>query len=376
MKSISISSFSFCFSAVLLVASCRKPNEFQPPPPPEVTVENPEIRDVTLYEIFPGRVEARESITLVARVNGFLEGVHFDAGSMVKAGDLLFTIEQEGYIAAVNAAKATLAQAEAGLSLAQASLSRKENAFKAQAVSELDVLTAKADVQAAEAAVKAAAAQVEGAELNLSYTKISAPMNGVISREFVSEGNLVGPGAVSELALLLSIDQANVYFSADERRLLPKLRDRESNPERVAEGLSAVKLVMADGTDYPLEGKVDYVGNNLDTLTGTLQVRAVYDNPNGFLIQGMFAKVKVPKQREGVMLIPEIAIQRDLVGSYVYTLTAEDKVESTYIELGEMYGQQRIINQGLDKNARVVIKGIQRVRPGANVSVSGSAKGE
>lgn len=374
MKSISLA--LFLVVGLLQLTACRKPNEFQPPPPPEVTVQNPELKDVVLYETFPGRVEARESITLVARVNGFLQEVHFEAGSKVKAGDLLFTIEQEAYIAAVNAAKATLAQAKAGLSLSQASLSRKEQAFKAQAVSELDVLTAQADVQAAEALVQVASAQLEAAELNLSYTKIPAPMDGVISRKFVSEGNLVGPGAVSQLALLLSIEQANVYFSADERRLLPKLRDRESNPDRVAKSLSTVKLVMADGNDYPLEGKVDYVGNNLDTLTGTLQVRAVYDNPNGFLIQGMFAKVKVPKQREGAMLIPEIAIQRDLLGTYVYTLTAEDKVESTYIALGEMYGQQRIVNGGLDKNARVVIKGIQRVRPGANVTVSGSAKGE
>ncbi|MGA0370152.1 MAG: efflux RND transporter periplasmic adaptor subunit, partial [Kiritimatiellia bacterium] len=262
----------FSVSMLSLSSGCRKPNEFQPPPPPEVTVQVPELKDVTLYETFPGRVEARETVTLVARVNGFLEKVHFEDGATVKAGDPLFTIEQEGYIAAVNAAKATLAQAEAGRSLAQASLSRKEKAYESQAVSELDVLTAQADLQAAEAAVQAAAAALESAELNLSYTEISAPMSGVISRKFVSEGNLVGPGAVAELALLLAVDQVNVYFSADERRLLPRLRDRMDMPERVDQILSAVKLELADGNEYGLEGRVDYVGNNLDVLTGTLPV--------------------------------------------------------------------------------------------------------
>ncbi|MDF3129649.1 efflux RND transporter periplasmic adaptor subunit [Kiritimatiellaeota bacterium B1221] len=374
MKS-TFSVLSFLFVSFLSV-SCRKPNEFQPPPPPQVTVENPEVKDVVLYDTFPGLVDARESVTLVARVNGFLEEVHFDDGAKVQEGDLLFTIEQEGYLASLNAAKATLAQAEAGLSLAQASLSRKEKAYESQAVSELDVLTAKADVQGAEAAVQAAASAVEGAELNLSYTKIVAPMSGIISRKYVSEGNLVGPGAVTELALLLSIDKANVYFSADERRLIPKLRMMEDYPQKGGKFLSAVKLALSDGQDYDLEGKIDYMDNSLDTQTGTLKVRAVFENPEGFLVQGMFAKVKIPKDNKGAILIPEIAVQRDMVGSFVYTLTAEDKVESVYVKLGALYGQQRIIQEGLGKSDRVVTRGIQRVRPGASVTVSGSPKGE
>jgi len=376
MNSTSISALSICVGSMLLVTSCKKPNEFQPPPPPEVTVENPEVKDVVLYDTFPGLVEARESVTLVARVNGFLDEVHFQDGANVKAGDLLFTIEPEAYIAALNSSKAILAQAEAGLSLAKASLSRKEKAFESQAVSELDVLTAQADVQAAEAAVQAAASTVEGSELNLSYTKIIAPMDGLISRKFVSEGNLVGPGGLSELALLLSIKEANVYFSADERRLIPKLRLMEGDPERVRKILSKVKLVLADGDDYEVDGRIDYMDNTLDTQTGTLQVRAVYDNPDGILVQGMFAKVKIPKETENAILIPEIAVQRDMVGSFVYTLSAEDKVESVYIELGALYGQQRIVKEGLGRSDRVVTMGIQRVRPGVQVTISGSPKGE
>jgi RND family efflux transporter MFP subunit len=217
---------------------------------------------------------------------------------------------------------------------------------------------------------------VEGSELNLSYTKIIAPMDGLISRKFVSEGNLVGPGALSDLALLLSIKEANVYFSADERRLIPMLRLIEEDPERVRKMLSKVKLALADGDDYELDGQIDYMDNTFDTQTGTIQVRAVYDNPDGILVQGMFANVKIPNETENAMLIPEIAVQRDMVGSFVYTLSAEDKVESVYIELGALYGQQRIVKEGLGRSDRVVTMGIQRIRPGAQVTISGSPKGE
>lgn len=352
----------------LFSASCRKPNEFQPPPPPEVTAENPEVRDVVLYESFPGRVEARDSVVLVARVSGFLDKIHFEDGAWVKKGDLLFTIEQDNYQAALNAAKASLAQTKAGLSLAEASLSRKKKAFESQAVSELDVLTAEADVEAAEAAVQVAASSVERAELDLSYTEITAPMDGVMSASSVSEGNLVGPGAVSDLALLLSVQQANVFFSMDERRLLPKLRLLADNSATMKKNIPPVKLAMADGEDYPLEGTLDYIDNALDPNTGTLQVRALFENPDQLLIQGMFARVKIPVNLKDAMLVPEVAVQRDLVGSYVYTLTAEDSVESTYIQLGALMGEERIVRSGLEKSARVVTRGIQRVRPGVKVT--------
>jgi RND family efflux transporter MFP subunit len=359
------------FSAGVLcfLSACKPPNEFQPPPPPVVSVENPVMKDVTLYDTFPGRVEARDSVTLTARVSGFLNEIHFADGAPVKKGQKLFTIEQEGYLAAVNAAKAYLAQAEAGLSLAKASLSRKQKAFESQAVSELDVLTAEADVQAAEASVKSAAAGLEQAELNLSYTVIMSPMDGVMSKREVSIGNLVGPGAVSDLAYLVSVDPANVYFSIDERRLLPKMRAFTSKPDKNLKNVSPVKLVLADAGDYAVEGKIDYIDNTLNAQTGTLKVRAVFENPNGLLVEGMFARVKIPNEVTDAMLIPEVAIQRDLVGSFVYTLDDKNTVESTYIEIGALLEGRRIVTKGLTKTSRVVTKGVQRVRPGVTVSL-------
>lgn len=356
------------FSFSVLMFGCAKQNEFQPPPPPQVGVEAPLVEDVTLYETFPGRVQARDSVVIEARVSGFLEIIHFEDGADVKQGDLLFTIEQDGYQAALNAAKAQLAQAKAAQSLAEASLSRKKKAFQSQAVSELDVLSAEADVEAAAAAVQAAEASVESAALNLSYTTIAAPMSGVMSDASVSPGNLVGPGGVTNLALLVSADKANVLFSMDERRLLPKMRMLAETTGVGVKHLPSVNLSLADGEEYPLEGQVDFSDNVVNPQTGTLDVRAVFENPDRLLIDGMFARVEIPIPVSDAMMVPETAIQKDLVGSYVYTLDEENTVRVTYLEVGALTEGRRIVTAGLDPGAQVVTQGIQRVRPGIKVS--------
>jgi RND family efflux transporter MFP subunit len=351
-----------------LFTGCAQQNEFQPPPPPQVTVSTPSVDDLTLYETFPGRVEARDSVRLVARVSGFLDEIHFEDGAAVKQGEVLFTIEPETYQAAVNAAKAQLAQSRAAESLAEASLSRKKRAFQTQAVSELDVLSAEADLEAAAAAVQASEARLEQAELNLSYTRITAPMDGVISKAALSPGNLVGPGGVAELALLVRVDVANVIFNVDERRLLPRLRTLAEQADPSPEHLPNVRLTLADGQAYPLQGRIEYMDNVIDESTGTLQVRAVFDNPDRLLFDGMFARVQIPVPMEDAMTVPETAIQRDLVGPFVYTLTGEGVVESTYIELGALTDGRRIVSSGLNRDDRVVVKGIQRVRPGVKAN--------
>ncbi len=362
--------------SILIVAGCAKQNEFQPPPPPQVGVQPPVVENVTLYETFPGRVQAKDTVTIVARVAGYLEKIHFQDGAMVKKGETLFTIEQDAYMAALNATKAQLAQAKASKSLAEASLSRKKKAFEMQAVSELDILSAEADLEAAAAAVQAAEASVEAAELDLSYTVITAPMDGQISDSAVSLGNLVGPGGVTELALVVSVEKANVIFSMDERRLLPKMRMiAESSKQEVGvEGLPPVRLSLADGELYALEGEVDFADNIVNAQTGTLEIRAVFDNPQKLLVDGMFARVGVPIPVEGAMMVPETSIQKDLVGSFVYTLDAESKVEATYIQVGALTEGRRIVTGGLDPGARVITSGIQRVRPGVKATVSSPAQ--
>ncbi len=360
----------------LVLTSCQEKNTFAPPPPPQVTVQMPVIQDVTLYETFPGRVDNKDSVELTARVQGFLEKIHFEDGAMVKKGDLLFSIEKENYEAAVNAAKASVAQAEAGLSLAKAALSRKQRAFETQAVSELDVLTAEAEVQQAEAALQTANANLEQAELNLSYTEIYAPMDGVIDRSTVSEGNLVGSMGSSDLAMLVRTDPMQVYFSMDERRLLPKLR-QIADSKMTLEEMPDVSLALADGELYEHTGRIDFADNVVNANTGTLDVRAEFPNPQSILIGGMFARVRLPIPVEQAMLIPEISIQRDLSGPFVYILDDTGTVQSAYVKLGSQVEEERVILEGLQKNDRVVVKGIQRVRPGvkANTAAPGSQPG-
>lgn len=356
-------------AAIGLSAACGPRNTFQPPPPPEVTVAPPTREDVTVYHGFPARVDAVETIELQARVPGFLTRIHFKEGAFVANGDLLFTIEPEPYEAALAGANARLAQAEASRNLAEAALQRKQRAFEKQAVSELDVLTAEADVQAAEAAVEAARAAVATAEINLSYTTLAAPVDGRISRSFVSEGNLVGAGGTTRLAVLVSTDPMQVYFSIDERRLLPRMLAAIERGETRAT-MPPVKLELADGAEYPLEGRIDYFDNVIDRETGTLDGRAVFANPDGLLAPGMFARILIPEQIAGALLVPELSIQRDLLGPYVLTVGADNKVESAYVELGPRLGERRVIADGLPPDARVIVKGMQRARPGLPVNPS------
>lgn len=357
------------FFLCLLLAGCGPRNTFQPPPPPMVTVAPPVIQDITVYHKYPGRTEAVDSVELRARVQGYLETLSFEDGQHVEAGDTLMVIEQAPFQALLQSAEAQLTQAKASESLAQASLERKKRAFANQAVSELDVLSAEADVEVASGDIQAAEAAVQTAKLNLSYATIKAPIGGMISRHYVSEGNLVGGGEATLLALLVSEDPIYCYFSVDERTLIffaKKLKDIDPADVPEADRMK-VKMELAEGSIYPVEGVVDYVDNTFDPETGTLNVRARFENPSKVLRGGMFGKVMIPLEFKQAMLVPESAIQRDMVGSYVLVVTAENKVESRYLKLGPVYENQRVIESGLKANEQVVVEGLQRARPGIEV---------
>jgi RND family efflux transporter MFP subunit len=352
-----------------LLSGCGPRNTFQPPPPSMVTVAPPTIQDITVYHKFPGRTEAVDSIELRARVQGYLETLSFKDGQHVEAGDTLMVIEQAPFQALLQSAEAQLTQAKASQSLAQASLERKKRAFANQAVSELDVLSAEADVEVAKGDIQAAEAAVQTATLNLSYATIKAPISGMISRHYVSEGNLVGGGEATLLALLVSENPVYCYFSVDERTLIffaKKLKDIDPADVPDSEKMK-VKMELAEGSIYPVEGVVDYVDNTFDPETGTLNVRARFENPSKVLRGGMFGKIMLPLDFKQAMLVPESAIQRDMVGSYVLVVNAKNKVESRYLKLGPVYENQRVIDSGLKANEQVVVEGLQRARVGVEV---------
>jgi RND family efflux transporter MFP subunit len=357
------------FTGLLALVGCSNKNEFQPPPPPEVTVQAPVQKNVTVYKGFPGRLAASESIDIRARVKGYLKTVEFQSGDRVEAGQLLFTIEDEEYVAAEKSAKARLAQAEASRSLAEATYKRMAQASKTKAVSELDVDSAKAEQEYAEASVMEAKAALEQARLDLSYTLITAPIAGRVAMNTLSAGNLVGDGGSTLLTLLVAETPIDVFFNLDERALLPYLKDGV-RLDTSHESIPPVKLELADGSTHTEEGIVNYVDPEIDPNTGTLRGRAVFKNEGLKLLPGLYGKIMIPDNREMAILVPDLAIQRDMTGAYVLVVTAENKVESRYIKRGPLLEDQRIIEEGLTAEDRVIVEGLQRARPGIKVHLS------
>jgi RND family efflux transporter MFP subunit len=356
----------------LALGGCEK-EKAQPPQrrPPEVTVAKPVVRDVTNYIYFTGYTEARKSVELRARVEGYLEKFIFTPGTLVKKGDLLFEIDPKPFEAKVAQARADLQTRQAELKLAQASLKRKESAFKEKAVSELAVLEARAQSSKAQAEVKGAEAALTDSQLNLSYTKIHAPISGRISRNYVDAGNLVGAGGDKTLlATIVNYSPIYAYFNLDERSLmLYKKHNREQDSGRPANQYPKVFLGLTGDTGYPYEGQGDYLDNTVDLSTGTIQARAIFANKDLFIEPGMFARIRLPYAiTKDALLVPDSAIAADQRGRYLLTVNMKNIVEYKPVEIGAVVDGLRVISKGITGEDLVVVKGIQRARPGSPVT--------
>ncbi|MDP0496988.1 MAG: efflux RND transporter periplasmic adaptor subunit [Verrucomicrobiota bacterium JB024] len=371
MKTSLLSSLAASAGMLALLAGCGQENQFVAPPPPPVEVAPPFQGEVTVYTPMAGQTYARDTLEVRARVKGYLNSVDFTPGSLVQEGELLFTIEPQLYEAALQSAQGQLASADASRDLADTTYQRNEQLFTSDAISELDLLRSKAELDLSEASVSQAQAAVESATLDLSYTKIYAPLSGRISRELVTVGNLVGSGEPTLLATIVQMDPMDVYINVDERSLLSLLQQygqpgviRDGKPKRSI----AVQLELTDGSLYPQKGVIDYIGNTVDPRTGTIEVRASFPNPQGTLIPGLFAKILFAEAYPDALVVPEGCIQRDLAGPYVLVIDSENVVEMRYIEKGPLVEQGRVVTKGLEPDDRVIVNGIQRARPGAKVS--------
>ena len=374
MKPIQKSIFAllFVFSSIALLAGCQNKsanaNTNAAPPPPAVTISRPVSQDVVHYAEFSGTTEAVESVTIQARVEGYLERVHFTEGAMVAEGDLLFSIDDKPYQARRDEARAELAMREAELRLAQATLTRKENAWRDRAVSEVEVIDARAQLGKAEAGVTAAKAALRTAQLNLSYTRVTAPLSGRIGRSLVDVGNLVGAGERTELTTIVKDDPIYAYFTVSERQWV---RYQASRPATEGSDTEAMTIYMglAGGDDFPHQGKLDFVDNQMDAATGTIEVRGIFANPERRIFPGLFARIKIPMGKTaGAMLVPDSALGRDQQGRFVFVADKDNVAQYRPVTAGELVEGMRVIHNGLKVDERVIVNGIQKVRPGGPVT--------
>jgi len=341
--------------------------------PPPVTVASPERRSITDWDEYTGRLEAVESVEVRARVSGYLESVHFSDGQIVEAEQLLFVIDPRPYQTAVDRARAEVNQAQVRLKLAASDLERARNLFQSRAISEEEFDARTQDRQISEAALQAARASLAQAELELSFTEIRAPIAGRVGRKQVTVGNLVGGGSVSStlLTTIVSLDPIHVYFTADERSYLKYVRLDERGERPSSRGTAnPVRMKIADEEGFVHEGVMDFVDNEIDEATGTMQGRAVFDNPDGTLIPGLFARVQLlGRGPYDALLVPDAAIGTDQAVKFVYVVGEDNVVARRTIELGPLEEDgMRIVRSGLAGSERVVVKGLQRVRVGNPVT--------
>lgn len=337
-------------------------------PPPAVVVEQIELQPVSDTAAFNARVEAIESVDLRARVGGFLQSVGFEAGQFVEPGTLLFEIEPDQYEAGLASARAQLSGANARRTAAERNLARIEELVQRDVGAQATLDQSRSEFESAAADVLAAEAAVTGAELNLSYTRIEAPIAGVIGRATLSVGNLVGPDA-GILARIVQLDPVRVVFSIPEG-LLVNLRQEANGGDITAIDLR-LRLRLPNGTEYEQDGTPEYIASEVDPQTGTIAVRIVFPNPDRLLVPGQFVTLYAGDSDPPQMpIVPQTAVLQDRDGRYVYLLGDDNSVAQRRITTGVRVGSGWAVTEGLEGGETVVVQGIQRLAEGMSVQPS------
>ena len=341
-------------------------------PAPQVSVASALEREVTEWDEFTGRVEAVESVEIRPRVTGYIESVNFSEGSTVRKGDLLFVIDPRPYRAELSKAEAELARAVARSELAASDAARSKSLVDIKAVSREEYDTRVNAAREATANVAAARAAVDATKLNLEFTRVTSPITGRVSKAAVTAGNLVtgGSNAATLLTTVVSLDPIYVTFEGDEQiylkyTALAQRGERQSSRD-VA---NPVLMGLANETDYPRRGAMVFVDNQVDPRTGTIRARASFDNKDGFLTPGLFARVKLLGHNSfNAVLVDDRAIGTDQSQKFVYVVDAENKVIYRPVKIGRLTDGLRIVLQGLQPGETVIVNGLQRVRPGVVVA--------
>lgn len=361
--------------AAVLAAGCAPapsgpPMGQMPQKPPEVLVGLPVRKTVTDYEETTGRVEPVRSVEVRARATGYLQKVNFLEGSEVKEGEVLMEIDPRPYQAEFDRAEANVTQAEAHLTRLKSDYERATVLRGRDAIGREEFDKVSGDRNEALAAVQVAKAARDLAHLNLEFTKVKAPISGLVSRKFIDVGNLVKADETS-LTTIVTQDPMFAYFDVDERTLLRLRRLMQEGVLPSSPGTSGIMVEMglADEDGFPHRGKIDFVDNRLDNNTGTLHMRCVFPNPKRLLTPGLFVRFRVPiGQPHPVILAPEEALGTDQGRKFLYVLDGEDKVTYRPVRVGRLYEGYRVITDGLKEGERIVVDGLQRVRPGVLVA--------
>jgi multidrug efflux system membrane fusion protein len=354
----------------VLSAACARPAAQQgPPPDPQVTVAAVVSRDVAEWDEFTGRLEAVNTVAIRPRVSGYVSTVRFLEGALVTSGDLLFQIDPRPFQAEVDRLRAELGRARATVTRARSERQRADRLSAENAMSheERERRASFADEAAAE--VAAVEAALRAAELNLEFTRVTAPISGRVGRAIVTPGNLVssGPGEATLMTTLVSVDPIYAAFDADEQTFL---RYGGSAQRSARKGGDAwpIHMALSSDQDFPREGRLTFLDNQLDPETGTIRGRAVFRNPDGGLTPGLFVRLRLSGNgTQASTLVQDRAIGTDLDKRFVLVVDGESTVQYRAVTLGPLVDGLRVVRTGLVEGERVVVNGLQRVRPGVKV---------
>jgi RND family efflux transporter MFP subunit len=379
---VQLRSATFGLIVALLLAACGQGQQAAPtPPPPAVTVANPIQRNIIDYDEYVGRFVPVDAVEVRARVSGYLDGVHFSDGQIVKQGDLLFTIDKRPFQNALDQARANLALARSNLTYTEADLGRGKQLLRDKTISD-QVFEQRAQAKRnAEASVQANEAAVRLAELDLEFTELRAPVTGRIGDRRVSPGNLIAGGSAGTttmLATIVSLDPIRFEFTFDEAAYLRYERFANTGREVTSRsGSVIVQLRLIDEADFVHRGYMDFVDNVIERGSGTIRGRAVFANADGVFTPGMFGRVRVPgSPAYPALLVPDEAIASEQARKYVLVVDAENTAQIRYVTPGQLINNMRAIKDGLKPDDRVVVNGMMRARPGTKVAPEEQAQAQ
>lgn len=349
-------------ASLVALTSCSGGEPQQPPPIPEVTVSNPLVREVADWDDYVGRFEAVEDVEVKPRVSGYLVGVHFRDGQYVRQGQLLFTIDARPAQALLDQARAQVARAEAQLVNARTEYARSRTLAEQKAASVEELEQRQAALRSASADVAAARATVRARQLDAGFTRVLAPISGLVSERRVTRGNAVTADQ-TVLTTIVSMDPLHFGFDGSEALLLRY--QRQDGGIRLG---APVRIRLQDEAQYVHAGRLDFVDNSLKAGAGTIHARAVVPNPNGFLRPGMIGRLRLAATAAyPAILVPDTAVATDATRRVVYTVAPNGAVMVRPVELGPLTGNLRVIRSGLSPQDKVIIGGLQRAMPGQKV---------